>query len=354
MSRNLINKISNQVISNTNLVELKNRVSNSETIEVSIFCLCFNHEQYIERCLDSFLNQKVDFNVEIIIHDDASNDNSIEIIKRYQKNYPSIIKPIFEKENQYSKGINIENSIMPKYAKGKYIAICEGDDYWTDPYKLAIQVEMFKQFDHCTYVVHKTKCVDLKDNLIRYIPSKNNGSALLKREQIVPKIIVEYQFHTTSYMFRKTDYDKYCNDLPEFAKRMKVGDYALQLYFSNLGDTVYVDRTMSAHVDGTVGSWTSASRSADKEKRQAHRKNMRDCFQLFDEYTKHEFHKSVLKNYNKSMMHELYENGDYKAIVESKYYSKELKKYDYKSYRTIYMMVKHPKIYNFLKTRKNK
>jgi len=353
MKHLLIKKICNKVLSDTSLVELKNRPNDCNEIEVSILCLCYNHEQYLKRCLDGFLSQKVNFNVEIIIHDDLSSDNSVSIIKEYQKKYPTIIKPIFEKENQYSKGVNIENTIMSKIAKGKYIAICEGDDYWSDPYKLALQVEMFRNFSNCTYVVHKTKCVDLKGRIIRLIPENKYKSTLFKREYIVPKIIVKYQFHTTSYMFKKVDYDSYCNNLPEFAKRMKVGDYALQLYFSNLGDTVYIDRTMSVHVDGTSGSWTNANRNADVEQRQTHRKIMRDCFQLFDEYTNFEFHSVFLKNYNKSKMHELYENGDYQTILENKGYSKELKKYDRKSYRTIYLKINHPKLYKFLKALKN-
>ncbi len=353
MKCRLIDNLLKNIKTNTSLIELKDKTYNQEEVEVSIFCLCYNHGQYLERCLDSFLMQKVDFNVEIIIHDDASNDNSIEIIKKYQEKYPFIIKSIFETENQYSKGINIENSIMPKHAKGKYIAICEGDDFWTDPYKLAMQVETFRQFSDCTFVVHKTRCVDLNNKLIRLIPAGIKKSALYKRERIVPIILVEYQFHTTSYMFKKADFDFYCNNLPDFAKRMMVGDYALQLYFSNLGDTAYINEIMSTHVDGTVGSWTNANRNADKFKKQEHRKNMRDCFQLFDEYTNFEFHEAFMKNYNKSMMHELYENGDYNSIIENKYYSRELKKYDRKSYRTIYLMVRHPKIYKYLKSKKN-
>lgn len=349
MRQHLIEKISNKVVSDSSLAELKNRGNNPNEIEVSILCLCYNHGQYLKRCFDGFLSQKVNFNVEIIVHDDLSSDNSIEIIKEYRDKYPTIIKPIFEKENLFSKGVNIEDTIMFKVAIGKYIAICEGDDYWIDPYKLALQVEMFKHFSNCTYVVHKTKCVDLKDKMLRFIPSDKYKSSVFKREQLVPKIIVKYQFHTTSYMFKKADYDNYCNNLPEFAKRMKVGDYALQLYFSNLGDTVYIDRTMSAHVDGTNGSWTNTYRNADKERRHAHQQNMIDCFQLFDEYTNFEFHDAFFKNYNKSKMHELYEDGEYQTIVENKGYSKELKKYDRKSYRTIYLMVKYPKLYKFLK-----
>lgn len=107
---------------------------------VSIDCITYNHAPYIRECLEGFLMQKVDFNYEILIHDDASTDGTADIIREYEAKYPDIIKPIYQKENQYSKGIPISITYQFPRAKGKYVALCEGDDYWTDPYKLQKQV----------------------------------------------------------------------------------------------------------------------------------------------------------------------------------------------------------------------
>src|SRR5690625_3999133 len=99
---------------------------------VSISCITYNQSSYIRQCLDGFLMQKCNFKFEVLIHDDASTDNTADIIKEYQAKYPDIIKPIYQAENQYSKGvrgINIRFN-FPR-AQGKYIALCEGDDYWT-------------------------------------------------------------------------------------------------------------------------------------------------------------------------------------------------------------------------------
>lgn len=112
---------------------------------VSICCLTYNHVAYIRQCLDGFLLQQCDFEFEILIHDDASTDGTQEIIKDYQQKYPEIIKPILQTENQWSKGVR---GISFKHnfprASGKYIALCEGDDYWTDLLKLKRQVEFLE------------------------------------------------------------------------------------------------------------------------------------------------------------------------------------------------------------------
>ena len=101
---------------------------------ISICCLTYNHEPYIEQCLEGFLMQKVDFPIEILIHDDASTDKTAEIIRKYESKYPEIIKPVYQSENQYSKGISVSRVYQFPRAQGKYIALCEGDDYWTDPF----------------------------------------------------------------------------------------------------------------------------------------------------------------------------------------------------------------------------
>lgn len=112
---------------------------------VSICCITYNHGEFIRQCLDGFLMQKTNFQYEILIHDDASTDATAQIIREYQKDYPEIIKPIFQKENQYSRGVRGFN-IRYNFTRclGDYIALCEGDDYWTDPFKLQKQVDFLK------------------------------------------------------------------------------------------------------------------------------------------------------------------------------------------------------------------
>lgn len=111
---------------------------------VSIKNLVYNHEKYIAQALDGFLMQKTDFPFEVIVHDDASTDNSAQIIREYEKKFPSIIKPIYETENQYSKHDGSLGRIVNSKLSGKYVALCEGDDYWIDENKLQMQVDFLQ------------------------------------------------------------------------------------------------------------------------------------------------------------------------------------------------------------------
>lgn len=111
---------------------------------VSICCETYNHAKYVRDAIESFLIQKTDFAFEILIHDDASTDGTQDIIKEYCAKYPDLFRPIFQNENQHSKGVKIWGDIQFPRARGKYIALCEGDDYWTDPLKLQKQVDFLE------------------------------------------------------------------------------------------------------------------------------------------------------------------------------------------------------------------
>lgn len=139
-----------------------------DTPLVSICSITYNHAPYIRQCLDGFLMQKTKFRYEIIIHDDASTDGTTEIIKEYAEKHPDLITPIFQKENQYSKGIR---GMFPRFcfphAKGKYIALCEGDDYWTDPLKLQKQVDFLEANPDFVMCSHRFKQYMQKEGIYK-------------------------------------------------------------------------------------------------------------------------------------------------------------------------------------------
>ena len=116
----------------------------NEFMMVSVLCQTYNHEQYISECLQSIVAQKVNFRYEILVHDDASTDNTANIIRKFEREYPDLIKPIYQEVNQWSLGNKVFSGIQLPRCTGKYIAICEGDDYWTDPLKLQKQVDILK------------------------------------------------------------------------------------------------------------------------------------------------------------------------------------------------------------------
>lgn len=135
-----------------------NDIKNKKKIPlVSIACITYNQELYIKECIDGFLKQKTTFPIQIVIHDDASTDNTAVILKEYSEKYPDLIFPIFQTENQYSKGINPGVKYVFPKCTGKYIALCEGDDYWTDPYKLQKQVDFLEANEEYSICSHRYK-----------------------------------------------------------------------------------------------------------------------------------------------------------------------------------------------------
>ncbi|MDM1096706.1 glycosyltransferase [Myroides odoratimimus] len=130
-------------------------------VVVSICCITYNHVSYIEEAIESFLNQEVDFGVEILINDDASVDGTSQIIVKYTALYPHIIKPIIQDSNQYSKGVRGMNiSYNFPRCKGKYIALCEGDDYWTYEKKLLDQVNYLENHVNYAMCFHNALVID--------------------------------------------------------------------------------------------------------------------------------------------------------------------------------------------------
>lgn len=138
-------------------------MNNNSTPSISICCVTYNHELYIRDTIEGFLMQKTSYPIgEIIIHDDASTDRTAEIIKEYVTKHPNLIIPILQTENQHSKhnGSISAQFVYPR-VKNKYIAICEGDDYWYDPLKLQKQIDILEA-NHAINLVFTNKLI--KDN----------------------------------------------------------------------------------------------------------------------------------------------------------------------------------------------
>ena len=187
--------------------EFKKDINENDAMQLPLVSICsitYNHAPYIRQCLDGFLMQKTNFKYEIIIHDDASTDGTAEIIKEYAEKYPDLITPIFQTENQYSKGLRgfYARFVYPR-AKGKYIALCEGDDYWTDPLKLQKQVDFLES--HPDYVMCWQQCKF-------YLQTENRFTIIYPNDGI--KSITKQDFlyglsmpQTLTFMFKKDALD---------------------------------------------------------------------------------------------------------------------------------------------------
>jgi glycosyltransferase involved in cell wall biosynthesis len=166
-------------------------------IMVSVCCVTYNHVNYISQALDGFLMQKTSFPIEIIVHDDASTDGTTDIILEYQTKHPGIIKPIIQKENQWSKGRKITPIAMAQ-ANGKYIALCEGDDYWTDHLKLQKQVDFLEANSEYSGSFHETPQIGVVQ-----AGSRVFGKTEKDFFTVEDTISTLSPFHTSSFVFRK-------------------------------------------------------------------------------------------------------------------------------------------------------
>lgn len=182
---------------------------NTEEISpiLAIQCLTYNHGQYIQQCLEGFVMQKTDFPFIAIVHDDASTDNTPDIIRKYAEKYPHIIKPIYEKENQYSKRDGsierIMNNAIPDSIK--YVAICEGDDYWTDSNKLQKQVDFLENNPEHTLCFHNAKVIYESEELEQQqrLRFNNTFSNIENRDYSGIEIYENWIIPTASVVFKK-------------------------------------------------------------------------------------------------------------------------------------------------------
>ncbi len=174
---------------------------------VAIKCLVFNHEPYLRDCLNGFVMQQTDFPFVAIVHDDASTDHSADIIREYAAKYPDIIRPIYETENQYSKPDGSLGRIMNAAVDAtgaKYIAVCEGDDYWTDPRKLQKQVDFLESHPDYSMCFHGAEIL----NTIGITPSIH-CTDIEDRDYCATEVFERWVVPTASIVYRKENVEAY-------------------------------------------------------------------------------------------------------------------------------------------------
>ncbi len=258
-----------------------------ENIKVSICCLAYNHEPYIRQMLESLIHQKTNFNYEILVHDDASTDSTTDIIKEYEKKYPNLIKPIFQKENQHSKGVRISWEYQYSRAKGKYIAFCEGDDFWCDDNRLQKQYDIMEENPDCSICTGRVKMIteqaeDLGKSIPHIVVPEGKYSP---SEQIYWYTRSEPVIFHISSMMIKTEYiTKILNDRPDFIKKSRVGDRPLLLYMACCGNLYHINDTVSCYRWLSKGSWSSRNLT-DRKKTVNILKNIIEYYSEFDLYT---------------------------------------------------------------------
>lgn len=221
-----------------------------QEIKVSVICNVYNHGKYVRDALEGFVSQKTNFPYEVLVHDDASTDNSAEIIREYERKYPDIIKPIYQTVNQYSNGGAIARRFQLPRAKGKYIALCEGDDYWTDPMKLQKQFDFMEMNPSYSLCVCSTEWMNLRTG-IRENRCKIEEDMDISLEEII--LGKKGGFFQTASVFVKAEVYK-C--FPEWRTKFPIGDYPLWILAALNGKVRMLHDVMTVYRYYAENSWT--------------------------------------------------------------------------------------------------
>lgn len=281
----------------------------TDEIMVSIICNAYNHERYIAQCLDGFVMQKTNFAFEILVHDDASTDKTADIIREYEKKYPHLMKPIYQTENQYSKG-GVFRFQYPR-VKGKYIAICEGDDYWTDPLKLQKQYDAMELHPEVDMCVHASVCIDDRTGRRKKIIAPERCDCIIPVEAV---ICGGGGFVATSSHFYRAEMNK---SIPPFRQMMQL-DYTTQIHGALRGGMLYLNECMSVYRLMAVGSW-STRMQLNPERRKAHEERVVKILRQLDVDTGGAYHEAIE---NKLMWNEFDQRKDMnvgKDLLDAKY-----------------------------------
>lgn len=221
---------------------------------VSICCIAYNQEEYIEDTLKGFLMQETKFSYEILIHDDASTDTTQEIIKRYEKLYPNIIKPIYQKENQHSKNIRIMPTFNFTRINGEFVAICEGDDFWIDKQKLQKQIDFLLKNEDYNFCFHKAYLIKMKNNNeVKTLGAYSEENSKIDFETILSRS--EGMIPTASCVI-KSKVIKNIIDFISSNTYLKQSDTIIQYLSSYDKGALYLNDVMSVYRFQTKTSWT--------------------------------------------------------------------------------------------------
>ena len=220
---------------------------------VTVLCLTYNHASYIRDALDGFVQQDAPFRFEVIVHDDASTDGTAEIVRDYAARYPGLIRPVFQQVNQYGRGVCIPRTFLQPLVRGRYVALCEGDDYWTDPHKLRKQVAALEACPDVDICAHPAVSVWPDGSRHRMGP---RFRPLFSADEV---ILGGGAFVATSSLLCRSD--AYLR--PSAMRDVMHNDYTLQIQGALRGGMLYLSDCMSAYRFRHPGSWTASHRAED-------------------------------------------------------------------------------------------
>lgn len=281
---------------------------------VSVVMLAYQHAPWIEQAIQGVVNQRTDFPYRLYVHDDASTDGTREIIERWAQRYPDKIVAVLEDENQYSKKVGITRQILLPMMQGKYIATCEGDDYWTDDTKLQRQVDYMESHPECTLCFSNAVIVDANGVKIRdFLPSGTWNDKEINRKLTQPggadfdvEEIIALDFTpTASNLYRASVYD-------EIAKFDTYFDLLIRIVATNMGYAHYFNAFFTAYRTGNSASAAGSIADSLERTKKAYYEKHKHVLEAFDRYTGYR-HTAVIQRQIERKLLETYMNFDVRA-----------------------------------------
>ena len=284
-----------------------------QAISVSVICNTFNHARFIRDALEGFVMQKTNFAFEVLVHDDASTDGTADIIRQYAQQYPQLVLPICQEENQFSKGVRITRTFQLPRARGKYIALCEGDDYWTDPLKLQKQFDFMEANPDYALCTCSTVFLDVSTGKKHTKYQINEDRDFTASELILEekgRVFQYASFFLKAEVFRQS---------PRWITTFPVGDYPLSINAALNGKVRMLADTMTIYRFNTEGSWTANLRR-DPQRAQRIAQRMEQGLLELDEDTDGRYHNIIRQRITLNRYDTALRRRDWKALK-----SKELR-----------------------------
>lgn len=226
----------------------------NKQIKLSIVCITYNHEKYIRDCLNGFVIQKTDFYFEILINDDASTDKTADIIREYEATYPHLFRCVYQRKNQWRSGKNVLTDILFPMIRGKYVALCEGDDYWTDPLKLQKQVDFLDNNPEFSMSFHPV-IVHWENNFAKDSIFPNAKERFYKTMLTLADLLDHNFIQTNSVVYRWRFHREPLSLIP---KNILPSDWFLHLLHAQVGKICFLQDIMAVYRRNQAGIWTGA------------------------------------------------------------------------------------------------
>ncbi len=286
-------------------------VSSSSPL-VSVVCDTYNQAHFIRKTLDGFLMQKTDFPFEIIVHDDASTDGTADVVREYESEHPELFRCIYRNENMYSKDPKILEHYVFPVTRGKYVAICEGDDYWSDPYKIQKQASWMESHPGCTLCFTACDLIDADGNPI--------GSEIpFPSDRDVPTETIIRGMGGLCPTASIMALGDLCRNRPPYCDMVEVDDAPLQIFFASRGISHYFAERTCAYRVCAPGSWTAMQKTEKTEKRVKLQEDMIRMHLAFDAETGGKWHEAVQDAIRKDRFEIAWYKRDRKTMILPEY-----------------------------------